>query len=97
MLILLSKIEPWGLVVNEAMARGCIPLVSKACGARDLLSDEYIFEETSDLIHKVSSKVRTLMLEPAATIAKKNMMVRLASQLTVNQLSEQIFNELSLN
>jgi hypothetical protein len=32
--------EPWGLVVNEAMAAGTVPIVSKACGcAPDLIAD----------------------------------------------------------
>jgi glycosyltransferase involved in cell wall biosynthesis len=35
-----ALVEPWGLVVNEAMAAGTVPLVSKTCGcAPDLVTD----------------------------------------------------------
>jgi len=32
-LVLPSSYEPWGLVVNEAMASGCVPVASQAVGA----------------------------------------------------------------
>lgn len=34
-LVLPSESEPWGLVVNEAMACGVVPIVSDCCGAAD--------------------------------------------------------------
>lgn len=34
-----SAVEPWGLVVNEAMAAGLPIIVSKACGASELVSE----------------------------------------------------------
>lgn len=38
--LLLSTLEQWGLVVNEAMAAGCPVIVSSRCGcARDLVCD----------------------------------------------------------
>lgn len=36
-LVLPSACEPWGLVVNEAMALGIPAIVSETCGARDIL------------------------------------------------------------
>jgi len=41
-LILPSVREPWGLVVNEAMHHGCIPLISSRCGSYiDLIHNRY--------------------------------------------------------
>jgi len=36
-LILPSLAEPWGLVINEALARNCICLVSDRCGSREIV------------------------------------------------------------
>jgi len=36
-LVLPSLSEPWGIVVNEAMASGVIPLISNRCGAADMV------------------------------------------------------------
>ncbi|MGH1587913.1 glycosyltransferase family 4 protein [Methylobacterium phyllosphaerae] len=38
LLILPSIGEPWGLVVNEALHRGCICAVSECCGSAEILS-----------------------------------------------------------
>lgn len=38
-LVLPSSYEPWGLVVNEAMAAGCVPVVSSAVGCAPDLVD----------------------------------------------------------
>lgn len=58
--ILPSTFEPWGLVVNEAMAAGLPVVVSKACGcAPDLVdtSNGWIFdpEETGDLVNTLNT------------------------------------------
>jgi glycosyltransferase involved in cell wall biosynthesis len=62
--ILPSVTEPWGLVVNEAMAAGLPVLVSERCGsAADLLEegrngfrfDPYKVEQLANLMLKVSS------------------------------------------
>lgn len=49
--------EPWGLVVNEAMAAGTVPLVSKACGcAPDLVTDgETGFQFDPEDVEQLSS------------------------------------------
>ena len=47
-LILPSKVEPWGLVVEEALQAGCRVIVSNACGISCLISGErgcYIYEQ----------------------------------------------------
>lgn len=43
-LIVPSKFEPWGLVVNEAIANGVIPLVSKGVLAKEMLPSELVFD-----------------------------------------------------
>lgn len=48
-LILPSIAEPWGLVVEEALAVGLVVLVSQACGARVLVENGvngFVFEPT---------------------------------------------------
>ena len=40
-LILPSKVEPWGLVIDEALHFGTPVLVSSACGARQLVEPGY--------------------------------------------------------
>lgn len=59
--VLPSKIEPWGLVVNEAMASGLPVVVSKTCGcAEDLVQEGengYRFDprNASELSNRLSS------------------------------------------
>ncbi len=58
-----SEREPWGLVLNEAMAAGVAPVVSHAVGAQaDLISDEhtgFVFE-SGDWV-KMRAAVRRLV------------------------------------
>lgn len=69
--VLPSKREPWGLVVNEAMAAGLPAIVSNRCGcAEDLLvngANGYIFdpEKTHDLERALSAIDQT----PRTTLA----------------------------
>lgn len=60
-LILPSKYEPWGLVVNEAMFSGLPVLVSKVCGCSlDLVNNNgFIIDENS--IDDISEKIEILM------------------------------------
>ena len=49
-LVLPSVHDGWGMVVNEAMARGCIPVVSTGAGASDQIDNGvngYVFESGS--------------------------------------------------
>ena len=49
--ILPSLSETWGIVINEAMASGVIPLVSERCGAVDLIENEkkgFIFDPLNE-------------------------------------------------
>ena len=59
-LVLPSFEDGWGMVVNEAMARGCIPVVSNGAGASDQIKNGfngYVFEPgdvtyLAECIHK---------------------------------------------
>lgn len=46
--ILPSLSEPWGLVVNEAMNFGCIPLVSEKCGCIPELVESHEYSKSFD-------------------------------------------------
>ena len=55
-LVLPSISEPWGLVVNEAMACGCAIIVSDKCGcAKDLVQGNGIIVEAGNLISLVEA------------------------------------------
>lgn len=67
MLVLPSLQEPWGLVVNEALDRGALAMVSKACGSRELVGNidpALVFEPTSSGI--AAALERSLSLDAAA-------------------------------
>lgn len=62
-LVLPSLSEPWGLVVNEALAFGCPVLVSDACGC----VPELVVEGRTGLVHEpgnVDDLFKHLMLSP---------------------------------
>lgn len=44
-LLLLSSYEPWGLVVDEALKAGVLPVVSSSVGAKDLRNLHPMFEQ----------------------------------------------------
>lgn len=60
-LILPSTWEPWGLVVNEAIGSGTIPLISDVCGASEIILDgitgfrfsPYNLENFKNLLKKI--------------------------------------------
>ncbi len=68
-LILPSFADPWGLVVNEALQRGCLCAVSTACGSAELvraIDPRLVFEPgTTD----VEACLRTLLSLSRAEIA----------------------------
>ncbi|MBL0141391.1 MAG: glycosyltransferase family 4 protein [Betaproteobacteria bacterium] len=65
-MVLPSLSEPWGLVVNEAMAGGVVAVVSERCGcAPDLIVDGktgFVFEPSDD--ERLASILELLMREP---------------------------------
>lgn len=66
-LVLPSRSEPWGLVVNEALSYGCPAIVSNNCGCVvDLISDgetgyKFITDDVSDLKEKMELSLATLI------------------------------------
>lgn len=60
--------EGWGAVVNEAMSEGCVPIVSYATGASQILIDEkrggqlFFSTDVDDLVAKVSVILDNRML-----------------------------------
>lgn len=54
-IVLPSKIEPWGLCINEGIAAGCIPIVSNVCGCAPEL-----VETTSNLIFNSNDSISIL-------------------------------------
>jgi glycosyltransferase involved in cell wall biosynthesis len=83
-LVLPSFEDGWGMVVNEAMARGCIPVVSNGAGASDQIKNGfngYVFEPCdvtylAECIHKaigneeVRENIRDLI--KSASSSKRN-------------------------
>jgi glycosyltransferase involved in cell wall biosynthesis len=69
--VLPSRHEPWGLIVNEAMAAGCAVIVSDDCGcAADLIT-----ESTGEIfpvgdITALSSALKHMLADPDATAAR---------------------------
>ncbi|MFN4318376.1 glycosyltransferase [Acinetobacter parvus] len=66
-LVLPSRSEPWGLVVNEALSYGCPAIVSNNCGCVvDLISDgetgyKFVTDDVSDLKEKMEQALSTLV------------------------------------
>jgi glycosyltransferase involved in cell wall biosynthesis len=78
LLVLPSEFEPFGVVVNEAMCCGCVPVASKACGAaRDLvapISADLVFacgdiEALAKILRDVVSNRTRLQALARATLA----------------------------
>jgi 1,2-diacylglycerol 3-alpha-glucosyltransferase len=84
--VLPSVREPWGLVVNEAMASGLPVLVSRMCGAADDLVREgengFTFEPQAE--HELTSLMSRLSDMPSEAL------------LEMGQRSQQIIEEFSL-
>ena len=54
-LVLPSMADPWGLVVNEALHRGCLAAVSTGCGSSEmvgLISEEFVFKTDEEHISR---------------------------------------------
>lgn len=71
-LVLPSISEPWGLVVNEAMACGCAIIVSDRCGcSKDLIQDNGIVVEGGKLYPLVEALEQFLSSESRLERMKK--------------------------
>jgi glycosyltransferase involved in cell wall biosynthesis len=81
-LVLPSLADPWGLVVNEAIDRGCLCIVTKTCGSVEIvgqISDRLIAEPTSDGLRGAiaycaslsGAEVRRLVLKGQALLSAK--------------------------
>ncbi len=74
-LVLPSRVEPFGMVPVQAMQLGLVPIVSRACGVSELLKngeDSLILEDHLDP-QELASLMRSLMLDDQllATLSEK--------------------------
>ena len=69
-------VEHFGMTVVEAMAGGCIPLVYKAGGQKESVSNGengYLWESPKELVAKTNNLVQDLkLLKRISTIAKQD-------------------------
>jgi glycosyltransferase involved in cell wall biosynthesis len=83
--------EPWGLVVNEAMACGCAIIASDRCGCyKDLIQDNGIVVEGGKLHPLVEALERLLSSEGELERMKeksKNIIKHFKLDLLVKQIS----------
>jgi len=74
LLILPSEIEPWGLVVNEAMAAGLPVIVSDNCGCKmDLVNEGvngYTFKKGDEI--DLSSKIKLIFNTDSKSMGEKS-------------------------
>lgn len=93
-LILPSRSEPWGLVVNEALSYGCPAIVSNNCGCVvDLISDgetgyKFITDDINDLKEKMELSL-SILIERKKT-AKK--CIEMISKFTPEVAAQQILD-----
>lgn len=74
-LVVPSLFEPWGLVVNEAIRFGVIPIVSSGVLSKEILKEELIFqddlvEKFNLLVSKSPTEIDTLKTELQSNILK---------------------------
>ena len=90
-LVLPSISEPWGLVVNEAMACGCAIIASDRCGcSKDLIQDNGIVVEGGKLDSLVEALERLLSSESELERMKeksKNIIKHFKPDLLVRRIS----------
>jgi len=91
-LVLPSRAEPWGLVVNEAMASGCAVVVSDACGcAADLVRDGvngYVFPAGD--VDALARILRELAGDPAGVRAMGRQSLRIIRGWTPQACAERM-------
>lgn len=93
-LVLPSRSEPWGLVVNEALSYGCPAIVSNNCGCVvDLISDgetgyKFITDDINDLKEKMELSLSTLI--ERKNTAKK--CIEMISKFTPEVAAQQILD-----
>jgi glycosyltransferase involved in cell wall biosynthesis len=91
-LVLPSTSEPWGLVVNEALACGCPAIVSRQCGC----VPELVIDGKTGYVHKpgsaddLSSKMLAAIEQFADTQKTARECIEVISQYTPDKVAEQI-------
>ena len=89
-LVLPSISEPWGLVVNEAMACGCAIIVSDRCGcSRDLIQDNGIIVEGGKLDPLVEA-LEQLVSSESRLKAMKKKSIEIILEFSIASLVEHI-------
>jgi glycosyltransferase involved in cell wall biosynthesis len=89
-LVLPSISEPWGLVVNEAMACGCAIIASDRCGcSRDLIQDNGIIVEGGKLDPLVEALEQLLSSESRLEAMKKKS-IEIIGRFSITSLVKQI-------
>ena len=89
-LVLPSISEPWGLVVNEAMACGCAIIVSDRCGcSRDLIQDNGIIVEGGKLYPLVGA-LEQLLSSESRLEAMKEKSIEIIDRFSITSLVKQI-------
>ncbi|HOO91524.1 MAG TPA: glycosyltransferase family 4 protein [Syntrophales bacterium] len=89
-LVLPSISEPWGLVVNEAMACGCAVIVSDRCGcSKDLIQDNGIIVEGGKPEPLVEA-LEQLVSSESRLEAMKKRGIKIISRFSIASLVERI-------
>lgn len=85
-IILPSHKDPWGLVINEAMAHGVIPIVSDAVGAKEMVGDiGYIFKGGSS--SSLNSALQWGLNLSNSDTAKRSALAKKRSRLYSNDIN----------
>ena len=91
-LVLPSRAENWGLVVNEAMACGCAVLVSDACGCAPDLVQEGVngFTFPAGNVNALADRMRKLCADPLLVKSMGQASMRIIKDWSPQRCAEQI-------
>jgi glycosyltransferase involved in cell wall biosynthesis len=91
-LVLPSKSEPWGLVVNEAMICGLGVIVSDSCGCKDdLVQDNgYVFESENQ--NSLENAMKSFVLDMHKLEIMKSKSLEIIKDFKVEEVAKRIVN-----